>query len=223
MNNPWELLSTAGPEFFLDSDLPYLQRFNSTHKKSPDFQIQLTSIPEPFVGNPQNAKLVFLLLNPGHSENDLIWQRKPDFRNCFINNLRHEENEFPFYPLDPRFKESGVGSWWRKKLKPLLEIHGEKLVSDKIMAIQWFPYHSVKYSRRGMRDLLPSQQYSHWLAQKMIDEGKEIIVMRSLKMWEEVVKFKKEPIVLKNPRNPTFSVANLGQGNFEKIARIIAD
>lgn len=222
MQNPWIALPEKDSKYCLQEDFHLLQSFNDHHRSRPHFQVQLNSIPEPFVGNPDSAKVVFLLLNPGHSEEDLKWQASVDFRKCFFQNLKHEKNQFPFYVLDPRFKDSGAGRWWRRKLSPMLAIHGEETVSKKIVAIQWFPYHSVRFFRLGMKGLLPSQVYSHWLTQRLIDEGKQIVVMRSFNLWKEVVKFKEEPMVLKNPRNPTFSKANLGEEAFEKLSDLFS-
>lgn len=222
MINPWINMDESGPDYYLPSDFEFIQKFNAYHQDNAQFQIRLDSIPEPYIGNPHTAKIVLLLLNPGHSDEDILWQRKADFRHSLFNNLRHQANDYPFYLLDPRFRESGGGQWWRKKLSPLLKIYDEKQLSQHILAIQWFPYHSVKYSRKPLKSLLTSQQYSHWLTQKLIDQGKEIVVMRSLSMWKEVVRFRENPIVLKNPRNPVISIANLGSENFNRLSQILS-
>ncbi len=59
--NPWLHLPMTAP-FVLAEDAPLVERFNLT--ASPDHRLDLTLLPEPFLGLP-SAPVVLLGLNPG--------------------------------------------------------------------------------------------------------------------------------------------------------------
>ena len=77
MRNPWSKLPTQSP-YVLDIDRASIDKYNALHNN--DEKIIVESIPEPFIGNPQSARVVLLNLNPGHSEDDAKAHSDKDFR-----------------------------------------------------------------------------------------------------------------------------------------------
>ncbi len=212
MNNPWTNLNSESP-YTHSQDEQLITLFNANASELT--KLRIDSIPDHFIGDVFNAKVIALLLNPGHADSDLVWQANFAFRECMFKNLLHKEMTYPFYPLDPRFKDSGAGRWWFSKLSPILKNVALEKVSKKFAAVEWFPYHSVSF--KASKVIFPSQTYGFTLVQKAIDSGKIIVVMRSLKLWRTSVVFKENPIVIRNPRNPVLSSKNLGEEAFNKI------
>lgn len=138
MQNPWSELPGQSP-FVLATDIGSIDKYNKLHNN--DEKIVVESIPEPFIGNPQSAKVVLLSLNPGHSEEDAKAHSDGNFRKAMMHNLRHEEQECPFYGLNPKFAWTACGIWWRAHTRRL---HDAGLtwecISRGLLVVQWFPY-----------------------------------------------------------------------------------
>jgi hypothetical protein len=188
----------------------------------PKCQIAIESIPEPFIGNPASAKIVFLLLNPGHDQTDKASHSRDDFKAAMFKNLRHETQEHPFYPLNPEFRDTGSAKWWRRRLSKLIERDdvGEQILAEKILAIEWFPYHSCRWAASGRR--CSSQEYSFQLAKKMLSKPGTIVVgMRSKRLWGQVdPEFLTVPY-LRSPQNVCVSKANMESDIFEQIVNTL--
>lgn len=88
---------TAQSPYVLDIDRASLDKCNAIHHN--DERVIVESIPEPFIGNPQSAKVVLLSLNPGHSEDDAKAHSDAAFRDAMMRNLRHEAQDCPFYGM----------------------------------------------------------------------------------------------------------------------------
>jgi hypothetical protein len=172
-------------------------------------KVIIESIPEPFIGNPQSAKVVLLSLNPGHSEGDAKAYSDGDFRKAMMHNLRHEAQECPFFGLNPKFAWTACGIWWRGHTRRLNEAGlSWEAISKGLLVIEWFPYHSTR-SALPIKPVCPSQDYSFYLAEEML--GSKIVVgMRSKKHWLNVVPAMQNVPFLKNPQNPHISPANTG-------------
>lgn len=102
MENPWVKLPSQDT-YVLEIDRKDIEQFNEK-KLNPDHKIDTSLLPEPFIGNPRSAKLVLLNLNPGLAEGDAKAHAHPDFKAAMLSNLRHESQEFAFYPLNPQFE-----------------------------------------------------------------------------------------------------------------------
>jgi hypothetical protein len=198
-DNPWlEPLPSEGP-YVLDMDRKAIDRYNDS-VRDPEAKIMLGSIPEPFIGNPGSARVVLLNLNPGHSEKDEKDHRGAELQKAMFQNLRHESQEYPFYPLNPAFKETGAGRWWRKRTRQLREESGldDRTFAKRLMVIEWFPYHSRKFA--PLKHACKSQEYSFQLARKMLDRKLLVIRMRARKQWMEVDQQFAEVRSLENPQ-----------------------
>jgi hypothetical protein len=214
MQNPWSELPAQSP-YILEMDWDSIKRYNQSVYKD-EKKVIVESIPEPFIGNPQSAKLLLLNLNPGHSEDDRKAHSDKDFRRAMIHNLRREPQECPFYALNPRFAWTACGQWWRAHTESLHEAGlSWEAISAGLLVIEWFPYHS-KSSALPSKPVCPSQEYSFQLAREML--GSKIAVrMRSKKHWLAVDDRVQEVPFLKNPQNPHISVENMGKVLFDRV------
>ncbi|MGH7806536.1 MAG: hypothetical protein ACRENT_00400 [Thermodesulfobacteriota bacterium] len=225
IENPWINLRQS-PPYILEEDRAAVEAFNKEIRKSlkREYLIIPRSLPEPFIGNPHTATIVFLSLNPGHKRADLKWHRKRIFKMAVRSNLRHDKTKYPFYPLDPKFEQSPVAIWWKKCLKGLLkEVNDDALVASKVCVIEWFPYHSVRAKLGAFQKRhLFSQLYSFDLAcNASRDKTKLVVVMRACKIWEQLVGSLTGAIRLKNYRRLSVSSGNLHPGDFEMLLKAI--
>jgi hypothetical protein len=69
MNNPWTKLEASRNGYVLDEDLDAVNEFNRSVSDT-KARIVFDALPEPYIGNPDLAKVVFLGLNPGYSVTD---------------------------------------------------------------------------------------------------------------------------------------------------------
>ncbi len=217
MNNPWISLPQSEP-FVLEDDYQRILRFNG--QADYDHMIHLELLPEPFLGN-HKAAVVLLNLNPGYKDEDIKFHKYDEYfiKSC-RNNLLHIEQEYPFYPLDPRNSGSPAYRWWHRRLRKLIEICGLKKVANGVFCVELFPYHSRRYKR--LDSVLVSQQYSFHLVREAVKRNVLIILMRSQRRWLEQVpelidhKF----YVVNSVQNPTISKKNLPDG-FSEIIKLL--
>lgn len=206
--NPWETLK---PLYILPEDFAAIAH----HKNYSN--LRLDTLPEQAVGGLDNAEVVFLLLNPGFDEKDItVNLTLPHFVDANRRNLVDPFNS-PFYYFGGDLESTGGYEWWRKILKPLLKAGvTEAMLRNKIMAIEYFPYHSKSYKNLP---LVPSQQYAFGLVREAITRQKTIIIMRSPKLWLEAVPELTDYsyMQLNSWLNVTISPKNLGEANFNTI------
>ncbi|MDZ4821488.1 MAG: hypothetical protein SGJ20_21205 [Planctomycetota bacterium] len=185
MNNPWLNLPESSP-FVLDCDMENVEKFNSRLPLDSPTRLHIDNvISEPFVGAVSTASLIILQLNPGSDDTNVASHGDPAFRKALLGNLRHAATEWPFYFLDPRFRQTHPGGlWWSKKLNKLLDVVGFERLSRKLAVIEWFPYKSPRF-KHGCQ--VPSQEYGFWLVRSAIERGALIIVSRAILKWEESV------------------------------------
>ncbi|MCL5288868.1 MAG: hypothetical protein M1453_12865 [Acidobacteria bacterium] len=212
MRNPWLDLPEISP-YILEIDRDSLSKLHERvlARGSEDHTINLTSVPEPFIGNPHSATVVLLNLNPGDGPEDKDAHLHPRFRAAMFANLSHNLKEYPFYPLHPELAWTPCAQWWRPRLRALCDIGGLELatVAQRLCVIEWFPYHSRK-AGFPIKRVCPSQEYSFELAKKAI--GNRLIVgMRARRHWNEVHSQFAEVPYLKNPQSPYISPGNAGR------------
>lgn len=145
----------------------------------------LNSIPEPFIGNPDTATLVLLNLNPGHSASDERDHACELIKAAIFRNLRHEHQEFPFYPFNPTFVGTGVAEYWRYYTATLQKDArlDDATFSQRLMVIEWLPYHPERCGLKP-RIACTSQLYSWDLArQRLMKPEVQLLRTRSRKHW----------------------------------------
>lgn len=207
--NPWQTLK---PLYVLPDDFAAIAH----HKNYPN--LRLDTLPDQVIGGLDNAEVVFLLLNPGFDEKDItINLTLPHFIEANRRNLTDPFGS-PFYYFGGDLERTGGYEWWSRILKPLLKAGvTETTFRNKIMAIEYFPYHS-----KSWKDLphVPSQQYAFDLVNEAIQRRKTIVIMRSKDLWFRAVPTLEtyaNKMMIKNPRNPSVSAANLGDDNFMNL------
>jgi len=211
VENPWKELPEQSP-YILSQESRVISEFRARCKKNHQPQTQI--LPEPFIGN-VDAPIYLLSLNPGYSDKDPHWHSKENFKLAIKSNLLHESSDYPFYFLNPEFKESPGATWWQGKLKQLILDTSLDIVANNIFCVEYFPYHSENYKeipKSISTGLLKSQRYSVYLVRQAIKRNARIIIMRSSKKWfSSVPELKNNNNVyeLRNPQNVCVTPNNL--------------
>jgi hypothetical protein len=125
-----------------------------------------------------------------------------------------------FYPLNPDFRQTPCGLWWRKCLKKLLGELSSETLAKKMLVVEWFPYHS-KNGKALPKKTLPSQLYSFQLAKEMIERKKLIVGMRAKERWQVVDSRFSEVPFLKNPQCCSISRGNTAGDLFDQIVEAL--
>lgn len=206
LRSPWHDLK---PLYVLPEDFAAIAHHRNCSN------LRLDTLPDQFVGGLDTAEVVFLALNPGFDERDItVNLQLPEFLEANRNN-RNDPYGSPFYYFGGGLEQTGGYLWWTRILKQLL-LAGvtETTLRQKIMLIEYFPYHSKSY-----KDLpiVPSQKFAFDLVNEAMTREKIIIIMRSKDLWFEAVPKLKNysaKMIIKNPRNPTVSSKNLSEENF---------
>jgi hypothetical protein len=220
MENPWRNFDRKSKSMILSVDREAIEHYNS-EKRSKATRVVKGSIPSPFIGSPSSARLVLLNLNPGHRGSDLEDQKKPNFRKAIVLTLKHELKDYPFYPLNPKFRHTEAGKWWTKKLDRLREASelNDAILSRMIMVIEWFPYHSTKCGLPE-KPICKSQEYSFYLAKKMFHKPGVITVgMRAMKRWRSADPEFEKVRFLRSNQNPCISRGNMDGRLFDRIIK----
>lgn len=213
--NPWQDLSLESP-YIAKQDKSSLDHL---------IDFELTVLPDPYLGNLNDAKVVCLLKNPGYQEGDaaICCQGKFYFSQNRAS-LLHQSDP-PFYVLDERVNFSGGYIWWRRILNRIFNDSGMetskamKAINRNLMCVQYFPYHSTTWLGAPR---IPSQNYSFDLVRQAIKEKKKIILMRSEGLWLEAVpELRGQYVKIINYRNPALSPANLGEKEFLIVMRLL--
>ncbi len=216
--NPWTDLPNEQP-WVLPGDRVIINKFNeSKHER---FRVDPSLLPEPFIGR-HDAPVVLLGLNPGWDANDKLLHANPEFIRLWQDNIQQKPNAFPFYYLSPNIAAPGF-TWWKKKIRWLIEDAGPKLITQSLLCVEYFPYHSHKY-HQGM-PLIPSQAYSFELVRSAIKRRAIVVVMRSKRIWFEAVPelvSHSRCYCLRNPQNVAVSPGNCPAG-FDAIVQAIKD
>jgi hypothetical protein len=213
MVNPWKGINDLRTSYVLDQDRARIQTDQLAERET--IRVVEGSIPEPFIGSPQTATVVLLGLNPGHSDDDQThYQENKAFRDAIFKNLRHEAQDYPFYPLNPAFKHTPVAKWWLKRTRALRELAGvdDRTVAQRLMVIEWFPYHSTNYNET--RHKCESQSYSHGLARALRKCGRIVVGLRAKRLWDtrlDGVQY------LKNPQCSYVSPGNMDTNLFDEV------
>ena len=219
MQNPW-LTVRDQSDYILEIDREAIKRYNESRRRN-DRKINVKSIPEPFIGNLEAAKVVLLSLNPGDSEDDFQAHSDDEFREALFRNLHGESQKCPFYPLNPKFSWTGAGKWWLARTRELREAGlDDGTLAESLLVIEWFPYHSRKSAFPNKR-VCESQNYSFHLAKKMLERKKLVIGMRSKRKWIEVDQRFGEVPFLKNPQCGHISRNNTDGNVFDRIVEAL--
>lgn len=226
MINPWKQLPNS-PPYVLEQDRDYIEKFNKGEKNNL-FKINLSLLPDPFVGNPRDAEVIFLQLNPGmtvfpgiaeNNEEKMYKTSKLFFEACRDNFCRNKM-EYPFFYLNPDFLLSAGFVYWSDKLRYFLNSKKDyERISKKICCIEYFPYHSHRFKKLSV----PSQEYSFNFVKQAILDKKLIILLRGEKNWLQAIPELKDCYVkTKSAQNTILSKNNLSQEHYEKLKQVLS-
>ena len=217
MDNPWRQLPPTTP-YILHEDLPFISSFNE--KAAIDHKIVKDILPEPFLGNITDAKVILLNLNPGFSEKDIFWHKQKEFISENMKNLLHESNP-PFYLLNTKFRDSGGFIWWHAHLKQFISLLSLDTITQTFMCIEYFPYHSKRYK---WMPIISSQIYSFYLVREAIKRRLPIIIMRGKRLWlESIPELSIYPYSnLNSAQNVSITRNNLPTNVFDKIVEFLS-
>ena len=205
MHNPWKELPIEPPYVLhvLRGDLRAITTFNDRRQPNKRIEIEVGSIPEPFIGNPESATVVLLNGNPGHDVRDCEAHMNNSFRAALRRNLQREKQDYPFFPLNPAFSWTPCAKWWYKHLRELFDV-GELAqfeVAQRLCVIERFPYHSLNGKNLPQNYVVPSQKYSSEIAAQALKEDKLVVGMRAKTRWARVDKrLGKVPYLEKSPK-----------------------
>jgi len=214
-HNPWRNLK---PLYVLPEDFAAIAH----HKNYSN--LRLDTLPDQVIGGLDTAEVVFLLLNPGFDDKDItVNLRLPHFVEANRRNLTDPFGS-PFYYFGGNLEETGGYIWWRRIMNHLIkEGATEVMLRNKIMAIEYFPYHSKDWKELPR---VPSQQVAFDLVRKAMDRNKTIVIMRGKRYWladwavPELATYNKA-IFHPYPRNVSVSPGNIGEVNFNTIKNLI--
>lgn len=182
MKNPWDdfgRLLMAAP-YVLPEDAPYIAYFNQA--ADCEHSIVTGQIPEPWLGNPREACLIVLQLNPRYLGTDPLDLDKQQV--IGMEDRLH-------------FGLASGNKWWRSCFRSLAldigrsclpndseELHlecGYRHLASRVCSVEYFPYGSDKYAHSLLR--LPSQNYSFQLVRGAVARGAFVAVMKGKKEW----------------------------------------
>lgn len=216
MRSPWIDLP-LNPPYVLASDMAVLNDFNANASLEHKYDFSL--LPEPYLGS-ANASVVILNLNPGWSPDDLRIHSDPYFSALIRRSLNYRLESYPFLHLRPDVDTPG-SRWWRRRTHRLTEEVGFENISSNLACIEFYPYHSPRFSATSPR--IPSQDYSFYLVRQAISRKAEIVIMRSIKLWinavPELGRYDRLHLGV-NPRAPFISPGNLKHSYTKIVDRL---
>lgn len=226
--NPWIALAQdeRRKNFILKEEQSIVEKFNA--RVSEQYKIQTSIFPAPFMGDVRNASVLILMLNPGYDPKEEIAGYYSQYSHWWLKQIQHilPKPEMPLFCLDDDYIKKS--SYWAQKLRPLIDVAGQKNIAHQVAKIQFFPYHSQKYKplykkllkEEGFEAYLPSQKYNFKIVIKAMERGALLIIPRSKKYWFDAIpELKSYPnkYYTKNYRNPILSQNNLGLPGFTAV------
>lgn len=157
--------------------------------------------PSPYCGDLKNGEIFILSLNPGF-DCDYYYEGNDEVKQALEKNLSQklDNEEYPFFVLNPRFSWIGGAKYWLKKLNPIIKNIQEKdknisysdilsLLSKKIVALELVPYHSKIFKYSKYSELPSVKKMLSFLNEVIIPGTKEgkytLIILRKGKNLQE--------------------------------------
>ncbi len=177
--------------------------------------LQLNALPVPYVGSPLQAVLYLLLLNPGLAPESERLHDAYSEQNRLGLTFR---SRVPFWPLDPALAGVSGHTWWAQRFRRLADEVGWDTVRERVMCVQFFPYHSLTFSVPRVRP--PSQTFSFGLVRDAAREGRAIVIGRGRKLWAQAVpELATGHYDLVNPRAVFITPKNVAGDRFGELVR----
>jgi len=232
MKNVWEKLDPLIG--ILDDDLDAVNFHNSKHAGTKfELRVEKGMLPEPYQGHIENAKLIFLMLNPCFDETDKIFYANKEYYNDVIDTINQNlDKEYPFSILHPKWALSPASRYWRTQLGKYAEAissikkvsfeDGMKIVANNVATIELFPYHSKNWTSSKNLMHIKSVQYSRYLAKKAIlNTDKIVVCTRAIREWSmgncDLTKFDASLLPTKRSKQSP----SLGPGNIDEFYKLV--
>lgn len=223
IRNPWRDLDVVRDRFLIHKDdAPHVLAYNKLRANSKNFTIATHVPPLPYVGNP-SAPIVILLANPGLSRDEA----NPNFRLPKKLREANQANLLHKRIMTSEGKRSTLflhmqGTWWRSRLRRLIEESSTEVVSEGVFFANFHPYHSKSW--KNINFTLPTQHYTFDLIRNAIDSDAYVLMSRNTEGWMTSI-----PELLDYPRKSFFnssrsvhiSPKNVGSKTFRDLIRLL--
>lgn len=224
-------------EFLFEGD-EKLKEHTKGSKSSTKLHLDL--LPQPFIGDLENAKIIICSLNPGYSEKDECIEI--EYQEEFRKQLDPDQQDKTLFWLTGDENDGGGFKWWKNKLdqknkndsfvgKIIREYKNNNIelskpevfnMLSKIMAaIELFPYHSKSFNENLLKYCNSTEIIKNYVLDVLIETAKKdkklICFTRSFRLWgvADIARkklYKDQNIICSpNPRSVTFN-ANLDFG-----------
>lgn len=199
-------------EYVLKEDRDRIIKFNEDIKKHDD-RIILQTPPEPWRGNPLEANLIILSLNPGYDANinktmakllqadNAIREGVVSFRKDTLNLDAHSflPKDIPTRTISIKEAEDMLGGWyWTKRFNTIRKDFIDKTKLDenefykRVAVLQFFGY-SSSTCEKGFpyyktHEELPSQEFNRRLIEYLVTHKSDkvrFLILRAKKQWVE--------------------------------------
>ncbi|HZZ63499.1 MAG TPA: hypothetical protein VFE63_20420 [Roseiarcus sp.] len=168
-----------------------------TFGEEKDTLLHLGLLPFPIQGNLFQADIFILMLNPGLGLCDYQTQEDAGHAEQVRLIIKQEfaNVEYPFLSLNPDYAWTGGFQWWEKKLREVIKrvaidyCEGNyaaslRLLSQRLAAIEIFPYHSRKFKANSLISRLPSALEAKEFVQSLLPRAQRgeitIVVSRGI-------------------------------------------
>ena len=138
------------------------------------------------------------MLNPGLGLSDYQTEEDQQHANQIRRIIRQDFAgvDYPFLSLNPDYAWTGGFQWWEKKLRGVIRQVAREycggsysaalhLLSQRLAAIEIFPYHSRTFKAVSLREDLPSVHAARRFVQSLVPRARQeevaIIVSRGIK------------------------------------------
>jgi hypothetical protein len=171
---------------------------HSTFGDENDSSLHLGLLPVPFQGNLSKADIFIIMLNPGLGLSD--YQTEEDAEHAEQVRLIIRQNfadvRYPFLSLNPDYAWTGGFQWWERKLRKVIQqvaidycgndyAAALRSLSQRLAAIEIFPYHSRTFKAASLGSKLPSVRKAKEFVQSLLPRAQKgeitIIVSRGIK------------------------------------------
>ena len=205
-----------GREFLFEGD-EKLKEYSKDSKSSTELHLNL--LPQPFIGDLKNAKIIICSLNPGYSEEDKCIEKK--YQKDLLKQLDPDEQNKTLFWLTGDENDGGGFKWWQSKLnqkspnkninlsfvQEIIDRYKKNgitvyekdvfiMLSNIMAAVELFPYHSKSFKYRLLNDCKSTERIRNYVHDVLIEESKKgkklVCFTRSFKQWGKGGKSVKE-------------------------------
>ena len=210
----WRQLDLDHPPYIHPQDKPFIDKQKKitqtilpnhaayvehpTFSDEQDSSLHLSLFPVPYQGNLSKADIFVVMLNPGLGTNDYQADEHKAHAHQIKQIIRQDFSDvpYPFLSLNPEYAWSGGFQWWERKLRKVIKEIAKQYcdgsyatalhcLSQRLAAIEIFPYHSRVFKAGALRAKLPSVKQAKDFVQTLLPRAQAeevtIIVSRGIK------------------------------------------